>query len=211
MTKEEKRRAIALEAYPMILREGLEKFSLNTLLKVVNMSKGNFYHYFDHKNDLLYEIVVWQYGEIVEQYMYERPKAGTFEEKLMTYFAMYMSESEQSRNFLQLIQDMHLIFANREYEKLSLYIDQVYIETFDELNGIIDDEIAAGNICATAQGFGKTISATADGLLLYSFMVKEFDLKTELTRYLNTIAAAFACKETSHESLPDQSLRTGGL
>lgn len=194
MTKEEKRLSIAVEAYPMILKNGLDKFSLNTLLKKVDMSKGNFYHYFDHKNDLLYEIVLWQYGEVVEQYIKEKPQADNFKDKLLTYFSMYMSDAKQFRDFLQLIQDMHLIFANREYEKLSLYIDQVYIETFDELNGIIDEEIALGNISSDAKGFGKTISATADGLLLYSFMVQDFDLKYELKHYITTIAKTFTYK-----------------
>lgn len=192
MTKEEKRHAVAVQAYPMLLKDGVEKFSLNNLLVKVGMSKGNFYHYFKHKNDLLYEVVVWQYSEIVQQYMSEKPLAQTFEEKLINCFSMYLSDSEQTRTFLKLIQDMHLIFANRSYEKLSLYIDQSYFDTFYELEVILEDEVEKGNIQAEAREYAKSISATADGMLLYSFMINEFDLNPELRKYFKNLAKTLA-------------------
>ena len=109
---------------------------------------------------------------------------------------MYMSTSQDTRAFLKLIQDMHLIFANRSFEPLSIYIDQVYLETFIELESILIEEVNQNRLKPEATNFAKSISATADGMLLYSFMIDEFDLTKELTNYIHTLSKALLLEKT---------------
>jgi len=185
MTKEEKRQNLAKVAYSMLIKQGVDKFSLNTLLQEVGMSKGVFYHYFKDKNDLFYEVIVEQYGLLTQEYFSTKETLSAVEDKIINFFATYLDESEATQAFLKIMHDMYFLYSDKRHKNFNLLMQEMYQESFEELGSIIQEGIDTKVFKAEAIESVKSMVATADGMFMYSFLLHDFNLKEELERYLN--------------------------
>lgn len=57
VNKEEKIELICKKAYEQFKKEEIEKISLNKLIEKIDISKGQFYHYFKTKEELVFEVM----------------------------------------------------------------------------------------------------------------------------------------------------------
>ena len=64
--KEQMRLDICLHAYNKCIEEGYENFSLNQFILSMNMSKGQFYHYFKSKEELIFAAIEARSYEILK-------------------------------------------------------------------------------------------------------------------------------------------------
>jgi len=188
--KELRKKEIALKAYESLVIEGVDKFSLNGLLEKISMSKGNFYHYFSNKDELFCFTINQKYEEIYTKYL-EKNNNTTFDEKLNGIFFIYLSDKQEIKEYMSIINQMYYMFSNEKNTHLYSYMQATYVHQFSTLEAIINSEIQKGLLKEDIKVMIKPIFATADGMLTHSFMLKDYDLNKELSKYLEFIVNTY--------------------
>ncbi|MFA9374830.1 MAG: hypothetical protein ACERKK_11825 [Poseidonibacter sp.] len=100
-------------------------------------------------------------------------------------FEIYLIDNKENRDILNLYKELMNIndFLNNEIVENS---NLEYINFIQEkLNDILKEDISKGNIKKEALEFITTFICTADGMLLYSFTLKNFNLQKEYSNFLN--------------------------
>jgi len=182
VNKEEKVKEICLKAYTQFVEKGIDNFSLNQFVRSSGISKGQFYHYFKTKEDLVFEVMSHKTLELFEMLDIQLKDATTVLEKLLISFSVYISEDEESINFRKMMFDSFHIYIHSSESKIREY-NQVLYQLIDEKLISLFDDVDVKNSPALI----KSISATADGMYLRSLMVDSYDLKNGLSQYLTLI------------------------
>ncbi len=183
VNREEKINFICDEAYKMFVDIGIDNFSLNQFIININMSKGQFYHYFSTKNQLIYQVMSKKTFELNNHIAKEYKNKKTFIEKLNLLFAIYINDEDYYSDFQKLIIDTMHLYINSNDPEIREFNNTMYQSIFTILEQIFDEEITKGNFNKNSKSMAKSICATADGMFLQSLMVENYDLKTELTNY----------------------------
>ena len=183
INKEEKIKFICDEAYNVFVKVGIDEFSLNKFIAEINMSKGQFYHYFKTKEELIYQVISKKTFELVNNIKEEYENKKSFIDKLNLIFSLYLNDEEYYKDLRKLyIDTLHMyIISNNDEIKESNNND--YKDIYNVLKQIFEEEIEQGNFTKDSIHLAKSICATADGMFLQSLMVDNYDLKLELTNY----------------------------
>ena len=183
INKEEKIKFICDEAYKVFVKVGIDEFSLNKFIAEINMSKGQFYHYFKTKEELIYQVISKKTFELVNNIKEEYENKKSFIDKLNLIFSLYLNDEEYYKDLRKLyIDTLHMyIISNNDEIKESNNND--YKDIYNILEQIFEEEIEQGNFIKDSINLAKSICATADGMFLQSLMVDNYDLKLELTNY----------------------------
>jgi len=183
VNKEEKIDYICKKAYDIFVKVGIDNFSLNQFIKSINMSKGQFYHYFSTKEELVYTVMSKKTYELIENTLKEYQNKTDFIEKLNLLFAIYLSDDRYYLEFKKLIIDTIHLYINSKDPKIKEFNKRMYQSIFELLEELFEEEIKKGNFHPKSKHLAKTICATADGMFLQSLMIEDFNLKQELTNY----------------------------
>lgn len=151
------------------------------------MSKGQFYHYFSTKDQLVYQVMSKKAFELNAYIIKECKHKNTFIEKLNVLFALYMNDGDYYIDFKKLIIDTMHLYINSHDTEIKKFNNTMYQTIFTILEEIFDAEIQKGHFHTNSKSIAKSICATADGMFLQSLMVENFDLKAELTNYFKEI------------------------
>ncbi len=182
--REQKRLEVITLAYDFLTKHGLKNFSMDTLIKYLNMGKGTFYHYFDSKEDLINSML----HALMQDYMLACDRrfksANTLLAKLETLFEVYLIDSKSNRDFLNLYNEYLLLYNHGENSVASAINSNYHIYITTVLKNAFNQAIKAGDVNKEAIPLVHTIPATVDGLLLYSFILDDFDLNYEVRTYL---------------------------
>lgn len=183
VNREEKIDFICDEAYKMFVDIGIDDFSLNKFVIKINMSKGQFYHYFSTKEQLIYQVMSKKAFELNNHIAKEYKNKKTFIEKLNLLFAIYINDEDYYVDFKKLIIDTMHLYINSNNSEIREFNNTMYQTIFTILEQIFDEEITKDNFHKNSKLIAKSICATADGMFLQSLMVENYDLKIELTNY----------------------------
>jgi hypothetical protein len=183
VNKDEKVKEICLRAYDEFTQKGIEGFSLNKFVSTTNFSKGQFYHYFKTKDELVFEVMSQKTLELIELYDSYLDSVNGLFEKLLAFFSFYLDDSEESVKLRKLMFDSYHIYIHSKDKKVKTYNYDLYKWIDEKLYEIFQKE-GFDNVSLT---FIKSISATADGMYFRSLMIDEFNLQSELTEYLENI------------------------
>ncbi len=188
VNKDEKIKFICDEAYKEFIEKGIEKFTLNKFVLSIGMSKGQFYHYFPTKEELIFEVISHKYIEIIEHIDLKISNADTFLAKLFAFFTLYIDNSDEKYiEFNKLMIDSFHMYVNSKNKKIRDFNKEMYIWIYEKIDELFDEEITKGNLIIESKQFTKSISATADGMYLQSLMIDDYNLKEELSYYLINI------------------------
>ena len=183
VNKDEKIDYICEEAYKVFVDIGIYEFSLNKFISDINMSKGQFYHYFSTKEQLIYQVMSKKAFELMndikEKYKYEE----SYIYKINLIFEIYLNEEKSFSDLRKLYINTFLMYLTLSDDEIKLFNNSIYKNIFDSLEQIFDDEIQKGNFHPDSKKLAKSLCATADGMFLLSAMIENYDLKTELTNY----------------------------
>jgi AcrR family transcriptional regulator len=183
VNKDEKIDYICEEAYKVFVDVGIDDFSLNKFISDINMSKGQFYHYFSTKEQLIYQVMSKKAFELMndikEKYKYEE----SYMYKINLIFEIYLNEEKSFSDLRKLYINTFLMYLTLSDDEIKLFNNSIYKNIFDSLEQIFDDEIQKGNFHPDSKKLAKSLCATADGMFLLSAMIENYDLKTELTNY----------------------------
>ena len=183
VNKEEKIKQLCEQAYTELIHKGVDNFSLNRFVSSIDISKGQFYHYFSTKEELIFEAMSQKSLEIIEMADMYIDQAKSLQDKLTILFSIYISDDEESENFRKLMLDMFHIYMHSNDPRVKQYNRELYEWIDQKLKEIFDAIGKKENVDIQTPILVKSISATADGMYLRSLMVESYDLKYELTQY----------------------------
>lgn len=183
--KDKKRLEILHKSYDFLIKNGLENFSIDSLLKNLNMSKGTFYHYFNSKDQLIHKMM----NEFTNSYILycdEKIKnSKTLKNKLEVLFEIYLKDTKSNKDFLKLYNEFLLTYSSNTQRKI-YNINNNYIKYLSlTIETAIKEEIEKGLIKKESIYLSSSLNATLDGMLLYSFIIEEYDLHKEVQNYIN--------------------------
>lgn len=183
--KNEKVELICEEAYKELLKNGINKFSLNKFITELKMSKGQFYYYFKTKEELICKTIDNKSYEVFN-YAYKQTKLkSTFLEKMFVFFAFFLGELDAKfANWDKLLKSTFHLYINTDnkgIQQLNRNFDKKILENIED---IFDEMISNGYLKEEAKNFPRTLIATADGMYIHSLMDDDYDIKTYFSEYL---------------------------
>lgn len=140
--KNEKKRAIALAAIPLLAEFGLVKTSVEMIATRANVAKGTVYLYFKTKEEIILEI--WNYAdELLYSNRQKRFKdCTTATQKLVIYFDYSILEEDYSINTLLKILAMNMsIILNLSHKGLVKNFKLERLKELDDLEKIIKEGV----------------------------------------------------------------------
>lgn len=179
---------ICEKAYEEFIKLGINNFSLNKFISSLNMSKGQFYHYFKTKEELIYKVMDIKGYQSIENTIKKVSLEEISFNKLLAFFSIYLDDKDDEwKDFNKLIQEtlhMYISIENIQIKKMN---SDFYNYMFHSLDLIFDEIIEKGDLKEEAKLFPKSIIATADGMFFHSLMNENYNLKDNLYNYLLAI------------------------
>lgn len=183
VNKDKKVKDICSLAYEEFIKNDIDSFSLNKFIQKIGISKGQFYHYFKTKEELVFEVMSFKAVENIQKIETKMKNIEDKKQKLLALFSFYLDTDEESIKFRKLIFDSLQIFVHSKNDKIREYNQ--------EINQWIDfkiKEIYKKNSFSLKQmNLLKNISSSADGMFIRSLMVDDYDLKYELENYISIV------------------------
>lgn len=180
--REEKTAYICQKAYEEFVKNGIENISLNQIIFNMGISKGQFYHYFKTKEELIFAVISHKTQEAFIEYGALLESLNTLEENLFTLYALYLSNEQFAKDYRRLLFDTFHLFTHSQDTKIKEYNTEYYQWIENKLLEIFNKcDIKEEN------SFIKSINATADGMYLRSLADNSFDLQSNLHEYLQYI------------------------
>ena len=179
---------ICEKAYEEFINNGVNNFSLNKFIESLNMSKGQFYHYFKTKEELIFEVIDKKSEKFFIDTEKEIAEAQTFSEKLLALFSFYLVLSDpENKSFDKLMKDTFYMYLNIENEFIKQKNAECYDYLFNATNEIFDEMIAKKTLNENAKKFIPSLIATADGMYLQSITLENYNLKENLIDYIKML------------------------
>ncbi len=184
VNQEEKIELICQKAYDEFIQNGIENISLNQLITNIGISKGQFYHYFKTKEELIFQVVSKKTLEFVTKLEDELQKSNSLLGDLQILFKFYICDDKYFTDLRKLMFDTLHIYINSNDEKIKQFNQEMYQWLDEKLIEIFkkyDVNLVSTDII-------KSISATADGMYFRSLADSNFNLQYHLSKYLHDIA-----------------------
>ena len=164
--KNEKKRAIALAAIPLLAESGLAKTSVEAIAKAANVAKGTVYLYFKTKEEIVLEI--WNYAnELLDKNRIEKFNLdSTASEKLNHYFDFSVLEEDHTMDILLKLLAMNMsTILNFSHAGLVKHFKQERLKETDTLEKILREGVNSGefnpiDITLTANLFANCFHGT---------------------------------------------------
>lgn len=179
---------ICEKAYEEFIKNGVNTFSLNKFIGSLNMSKGQFYHYFKTKEELIFEVIDKKSEKFFVDTEKEINEAQTFSEKLLALFSFYLVLSApENKPFDKLMKDTFYMYLNIENEFIKQKNAQCYDYLFSAANEIFDQMIAKKILNENTKKFIPSLIATVDGMYLQSITLENYNLEKNLIDYIKML------------------------
>ena len=184
----EKINFICEKAYEEFIKNGVNNFSLNKFIESLNMSKGQFYHYFKTKEELIFEVIDKKSEKFFIDTERKINEAQTFSQKLLALFSFYLVLSDpENKSFDKLMKDTFYMYLNMENEFIKQKNAECYDYLFSVTNKIFDEMIAKKFLNENAKKFIPSLIATADGMYLQSITLENYNLQKNLIDYIKML------------------------
>ena len=180
VNKEEKVLKICEKAYVEFVNNGIDDISLNQLISNIGISKGQFYHYFKTKEDLIFEVISHKTIEEFEFCDKTLKQSKSLKESLLILFSFYISEEKYFSDLRKVLFDCLHIFTHTSKDEIKNYNTEYYRWIDNKLIDIFQ----LHNIENVSETIIKSLSSTADGMYLRSLADGSFNLQSELKNFL---------------------------
>jgi len=139
-----------------------------------------------------FEVLKRKSRELIEYAKSEIAKKSTFKEKLFEAFAYYIDDENQEYATCNKIVNgiLHLLLNSTD-KQIREFNDEIYDTVQVTIDEIFESQIRANNLPADYKKYAKLAPVVADGMYMQSLSRSNYDLKGELTEYLNDIVQIF--------------------
>lgn len=184
--KKIRRKEIAIQAYEYLIKVGIENFTTTGLIKFIGVGKSSLYNYFKSKDEIVQEVIY----QVMMVYMSEMEtrlkKTNSFKEKLLTVFEFYLLGTQEYKEGIKIYREYFSIY----YDDKSHYVVESNKKMFHKWRNLVKNitkkEIDKGKIKKESLNMVYGLICTADGMMMYDGIVKEFSLQNELKKYIDT-------------------------
>lgn len=188
VNSDEKIDFICEKAYEEFIKNGVNNFSLNKFIESINMSKGQFYHYFKTKEELIFEVIDKKSESFFVDIEIRINEAETFKNKLLALFSFYLDLSNpKNKPFDKFMKDTFYMYLNVENEFIKQKNAECYDYLFNITNKIFDDMIEKNRLKNNSKKFIPSLIATTDGMYLQSIILENYDLNKNLIDYIELL------------------------
>lgn len=188
VNSDEKIDFICEKAYEEFIKNGVNNFSLNKFIESINMSKGQFYHYFKAKEELIFEVIDKKSESFFVDIEIRINEAETFKNKLLALFSFYLDLSNpKNKPFDKFMKDTFYMYLNVENEFIKQKNAECYDYLFNITNKIFDDMIEKNRLKNDSKKFIPSLIATTDGMYLQSIILENYDLNKNLIDYIELL------------------------
>jgi len=185
--KNKKIKLLCSLAYDEFKKYGIENFSLNQFIKKSKLSKGQFYHYFKNKEDLIFYVMEEEFRKYMSIVDERLKKSDIFLEKLHVLFSIYLDFNSDFKDFNVLVLSTLNMCINSKEKKVKEFNENLYSWVYRHLEKIFKDEAKICKLKINSQDFFRSICASADGMYLQSLMLSSYNLEDELQKYFVVI------------------------
>ena len=187
---------ICERAYEELVKNGVGQFSLNKFIDSLNMSKGQFYHYFKTKEELICKAIDTKCYEAFTRTYEAARLQTTFLEKMRTFFAFFLRESETQFGALEdVLKRIFHLYLNSESSAIKQLNREFYRVMFSYIDEMFETMITQGLIKEEGRGLARSFIATVDGMYVHSLMNDDFDMKVSLEAYLKIMDGLLAIQK----------------
>ena len=188
VNSDEKIDFICQKAYEDFINNGVNNFSLNKFIQSLNMSKGQFYHYFKTKEELIFEVIDRKGQVVFDKTIQKVLNANTFYDKLLALFSFYLdSTSSENKPLYKLMKDTFYLYLNIENQYIKQKNAEFYDLVFKTIDEIFSEMIDKKYLKEDSKKFIPSLIATADGMYLQSIVLENYDLKKNLMDYIKML------------------------
>ena len=182
--KEEKVKLICESAFQEFIKYGIENISLNQIITNIGISKGQFYHYFKTKEDLIFEVMSQKTIQIFQECEIKLKKSDSLKESLFILFEIYINNDKNALDIRKILFDSLYIYTHSTKEEVKTFNTEYYEWIENKLIEIFEFH----NHKSKSINFIKSISSTADGMYIRSLADRSFNLQNQLKSYLIDIS-----------------------
>jgi AcrR family transcriptional regulator len=190
INKEKKRSSIIYYSYEYFTIHGIRDFTMDDLLKYLQISKGTFYHYFDSKDELISSLFFHLSSEYITANKAKLESSKSLREKLSILYDVYLVKSKTNKVFIDLYKEFFLLYGSSTNKHVNFYNQKFKEMYFETLKMLITKEIKDGTVKNDSEMLINTIMATADGMIIYSCLFDEYDLSKEFSIFLDFLIDA---------------------
>ncbi len=184
--KEQKREEIALKAFNFIAEFGLENFSTAAFIKYLGIGKSSLYHYFESKEEILYEAFYLVIVEYMKESQKKLKNELSLKAKLEVLYDFYLVDNEENIWFRGIYLEYLKIFVDAHTDDMKKSNEKLMTMYQNQFKTVFEEEIQKKNIKEESLNFINSMITTADGMLIYSFSMDDFDLSKELENYIES-------------------------
>ena len=108
-----------------------------------------------------------------------------YEKNLYLVFDTYINTNEKRSNNLSLYKEYFVIYQNFNNKNIGNLNKYYFTNLQLIIKEIIEDAISKKQLKKEALEFSESLLMTADGMMFYSFTVKDFDLASNIKKHIN--------------------------
>lgn len=152
----------------LFYKNGYTKTSVNDIIKVVGISKGNFYNYFDSKEDVFFQIVN-DVDEVIINYARNQQGKITPEELMMAYIRYRLERFFVERNRQNAKYAFEYYASVDLSEARSALMTQRYEEFLEDIHSVIELGQKSGVFVKKhdSKTVVKVLMALIDGMIFH--------------------------------------------
>lgn len=184
--KAQKRKDIALACSGILLEKGIKKTTVAELAKTAGIAKGSIYDYFEHKEDIIFEVIRNDISYYKKELHKNIKEHYSVREKVFELFNFLLVDNQwnkRHKNFYKEYMSIDIGSGNRYMSKFNIECNNFFKDIITEF---IEDGISKNKLIKESLNFVNTFIAIEKGFLIISWTEKR-DIQKDLTQSLNTI------------------------
>lgn len=185
VNKDQRREELGLMVYNSIIKMGIKSFSIDAFIKEHKMGKSSFYNYFSSKDEAIYYVLLLITQEYIQECRNKLDLSLGYEKNLYLVFDTYINTNEKRSNNLSLYKEYFVIYQNFNNKNIGNLNKYYFTNLQLIIKEIIEDAISKKLLKKEALEFSESLLMTAEGMMFYSFTVKDFDLPSNIKKHIN--------------------------
>ncbi len=184
--KVQKRRDIALSCSELLLEKGIKKLTVAEVAKTAGVSKGSIYDYFDHKEDIVFEVIRSHIAAYQEELEAQITPEHTTKQKVLLLFDFILSDNEEFEKHQNIYKEYMSINIAGENESMCSFDNECGEFFKTKLHAIVQEGIDKGELLGSAINLVEGLLATEKGFLVVQW-TENRDIKKGFRTFLDTI------------------------
>lgn len=187
VNKEEKRREIALSCLDLIYDIGMKKLTVAQVAKTAGIGKGTVYEYFEHKEDILFEIINIHIEQYHQNFLDTIKDVQSTREKIYYFFDFVMNDSDENTKHFNGYKEYLSIVLSEDNSQMKHFNTKCNKFFKEQLQLMIEEGIEKKELLPFAINFIDGMLAFEKGVALMKMSQNDFQAKKTCEDFLSNL------------------------